>query len=68
MMQDDTAGNPIIFYDQCAYCTIDTGGTHQLGCPCRPLDLSGIEAYKYWTDDELKLLMHAHPKINKEGE
>lgn len=31
-MQIDTAGNPI--YDQCAYCQLDTGGKHQLGCPC----------------------------------
>ena len=35
-MQYDTAGNPIIFYDQCACCNIDTGGNHQHWCPCNP--------------------------------
>lgn len=34
MMQYDTAGNPIIFYDMCAFCDIDTGGNHQSWCPC----------------------------------
>ena len=34
-MQYDTAGNPIIFYDMCAYCDMDTGGNHQQGCPCQ---------------------------------
>ena len=33
-MQHDTVGNPIIFYDACAFCEIDTSGNHQLNCPC----------------------------------
>jgi hypothetical protein len=57
MMQYDTAGNPIIFYDQCAFCTLDTGGGHQLGCPYYQ-----CEEYRYWTEDELKLLMHSLPQ------
>ena len=32
-MQYDTAGNPIIFYDQCAFCELDTGGNHKSWCP-----------------------------------
>lgn len=41
MMQYDTAGNPILFYDMCAFCTLDTGGNHQAGCPCyQPRDES----------------------------
>lgn len=35
-MQYDTAGNPIIFYDMCAFCKLDTGGNHQSWCPCYP--------------------------------
>jgi len=34
-MQYDTVGNPIIFHDQCAFCRLDTGGQHELWCPCR---------------------------------
>jgi len=32
-MQYNTAGEPIIFYDMCAYCSMGTGGQHQLNCP-----------------------------------
>jgi hypothetical protein len=35
-MQYDTAGNPMISYDQCAYCNLDTGGNHAINCPCNP--------------------------------
>ena len=33
-MQYNTAGNPIIFYDMCGYCDLDTGGNHRHWCPC----------------------------------
>ena len=33
-MQYDTAGNPMVFYDMCACCDLDTGGNHQHWCPC----------------------------------
>ena len=33
-MQYDTVGNPMLFYDMCACCDMDTGGRHQCWCPC----------------------------------
>ena len=34
-MQYNTGGNPIIYYDSCACCNLDTGGNHASDCPCR---------------------------------
>jgi len=33
-MQYDTAGQPMEYYDMCAFCELDTGGRHQVLCPC----------------------------------
>lgn len=41
-MQYDTAGNPIIFYDMCGYCEMDTGGNHHPDCPCARLTFTNI--------------------------
>lgn len=32
-MKIDTGGNPIIYYDMCAYCNLNTGGQHEPDCP-----------------------------------
>ena len=42
-MQYDTAGNPIIFYDICAYCDLDTGGNHQHWCPCYQVPIPQVD-------------------------
>lgn len=33
MMQIDTGGKPIIFYDGCSCCRLSTGGQHEIWCP-----------------------------------
>ena len=32
----DSAGNLIKWGDMCPYCSMDTGGNHELGCPNAP--------------------------------
>jgi len=48
-MTIDTAGNLIIFYDMCAYCLMDTGGRHELHCPC--YNNTFLEAWPKIDDD-----------------
>ena len=42
-MQYNTAGQPMEFYDMCAFCELDTGGNHQVWCPCYRLPRQLIE-------------------------
>ena len=59
-MQYDTGGNPIIFYDMCGCCQLDTGGNHQHWCP---LYQSPIQKESYAElGVRLKAEIDAHPE------
>lgn len=61
-MQYGTVGNPIIVYDMCAYCHLDTGGNHQHWCPCYQPPISK-ETYAEF-GARLKVEIERHPEWN----
>ena len=48
-MEQYTDGSYRCFIDQCPYCTMSTGGEHEIGCPNRGLSFVEpfVNDYKY---------------------
>ena len=64
-MQYDTGGNPIIFYNQCAHCNLDTGGRHQSWCPLYQQQMA--EGYKQMAEVNSQLAEEGLSQFNEVG-
>ena len=72
MIQCDTAGQPIIFYDMCAHCNMTTGGQHESHCPLFKQQME--QGYQAMGEINIKIAevflpiaLETYPKYGMEG-